>query len=826
MRARSLASGLALALAACSSGEALSPAPIPLDVAGGFNLRLSSDRARLTIASADGRVLLDGLPPATLTDSLAAPLFGFGVRDLTTTYEMQAGSFKPQVHLGGPWRVARSLARTAAGLDLLDEAGATLGHLRLDTPEDGHLVVSVEPGEGPERHFTWGFACDAGDHFAGFGAQSMDVDHRGFTVPTWVMEQGIGKMDTDTYGGNWPLTGPRHASQVPIPQYLAKRGYVLTTETDLRSIFALCSESETAARVEIDLPAKIHLFDGPTPKDALARATATFGRPRMPPDVAFAPWLDAIYGDANVRAVAEKLRAEGIPSSVIWTEDWRGGDQQGDDYSLKEEWEVDPTLYPDMKGLADHLHGLGFDWHVYFNPFVYKGSKAWDETAPFGFLVQTPDGTPYTFLGAKLSTCGEIDLDNPSARTWAVGKMRKAIENGADGWMNDFAEWLPTDAVTFAGPSLPRHNVYPVLWQETAREAIDGVHDGHSRLFFARSGWFGTPALADVVWAGDQSSDFKPDDGMPTVLPIGIGLGVVGISTFGHDVAGYQSLYSLTDKELFFRWTALGAFTPVMRTHHGTKPLLEWNWQKDAETTAHFKRYTAQHMALFPYLKGLARVAADTGLPIWRGLMLAYPQDETTWGIKDEVMLGDGVLLAPVMTAGATSRSVYLPKGTWYPWAGGAAVSGGGMTEAPAELAEIPVYAAAGAVVPTLPEGVMTLTRGSAEVPDAASVGDDRVILAFLGASGAFTEAGGLGYAIEHVAAGSGARTVTWQGAAVKACDAGKTAPCVESGADGVTAYVTGPGTLTVSAGGQVVAKLSASGGKAERKLRWVVRGP
>ncbi|MFT3764416.1 MAG: glycoside hydrolase family 31 protein [Minicystis sp.] len=422
-------------------------------------------------------------------------------------------------------------------------------------------------------------------------------------------------------------------------------------------------------------------------------------------------------------------------------------------------------------------------------------------------------------------TPGSSILDNPAGRAWAVGKMRAAIMAGADGWMNDFAEWLPTDGLTAAGPSLPRHNPYAALWQETAREAIDGVKDGQERLFFARSAWFGTPALADVFWAGDQRTSFAVDDGLPTVLPIGIGLGLVGISTFGHDIGGYQSATNdPSTKELFFRWTALGAWSPVMRTHHGTAPKLEWAWDKDDETIAHFRRYAALHMTLVPYLEGLARHAADHGLPMWRGLMLRFASDPTAWGIKDEVMLGDGVLLAPVMTKGATDRPVYLPEGSWYPWSGGAPVKGGAMVTAAAPLAEMPVYAAAGTVVPTFPDGVMTLTHGSAAVPDASSVGDDRVVYAFLGASGGFTESGGLAYDIEHVADAGGALSVQWQGKDLTACDAAKTAPCVESTADGAIAHVIGAGTIEVRASGKTAAKLTATGGKADRKVGWVIR--
>ena len=739
---------------------------------------------------------------------------------------MEFGAFDPTVTVNGPWRVAESFRVAADGtLQLLDQNGALLASITWSAPEPGHLVADVAPGAGPERQLSWGFACDADDHFSGFGAQQMDVDHLGFTVPTWVEEHGIGKEMDDTFSPQWPLLGTRHASLAPIPQYLSRRGYILTAESDLRSLFALCSESPTAARVQIEMPSSVHLFDGPTPADALQRAADTFGRPRMPPKMAFAPWLDAILGDANVRDVAKKLRAASIPTSVIWTEDWRGGGFSGDNYTLAEEWEVDTTLYPDMKGMSDELHGEGFDFFVYFNPFVYMTSKAWPETAPNGFLVQHTDGSPYTFTGAKFTDCGLIDLDNPDARAWAVQKMQNAIALGADGWMNDFGEWLPTDGMTAAGPSLGRHNLYPVLWEQTAREAIDGVEDGQQRLFFGRSAWLGSAPLVDVLWAGDQLTDFDPDDGLPSILPMAIGLGIGGISTYGHDIAGYQSA-TVPDstKELFFRWTELGAWSPVMRTHHGTQPLLEWNWQSDADTTAHFARYARQHMALVPYLQGLALYASQTGLPMWRGLMLAFPADVAAWGVKDEVLLGDGLLLAPVMTQGLTARPVYLPAGRWYPWAGGAAVAGPATVNAPAPLTEIPIFAASGALVPTYPDGVMTLVHGSAAVPDDTSVGDDRILHAFLGADGSFFEAGGLTHQLVHEGDTSGALGAAWNGIPLAACDADDTAPCLAATPDGATAYVVGPGTLDVTSNGTPAAKLAAPGGSPARKLTWLLR--
>ena len=459
-----------------------------------------------------------------------------------------------------------------------------------------------------------------------------------------MQEEGIGKdLTTDDPTVGWFLVGRRHSAYMPLPEFLAKRGYVAVADTVARSTFALCSERDDVARMELELPVTLNLFYGPDPHDALGRATAHFGRPRVPPAFAFAPWNDAIFGSASVRSVANALRAAGAPSSVIWTEDWRGGTWSGDNYTLKEEWDVDRTLYPDFEAVASDLHATGFKWLVYFNSFVEQDSAAWPETAPQGYLIQQSDGTPYTFQDAKFTNASMVDLTQPAAVAWAVGKMKAAIALGADGWMGDYGEWLPTDALLTGGTGLDEHNPYPKLWQVAQRQALDDsmAADGVERLSFVRSGWLGTAPLADVFWAGDQRTDFETDDGMPTVLPIGIGLGLVGVSTFGSDVAGYQSATNPTStKELFFRWTELGAWSPVMRTHHGTQPKLEWSWQSDADSTAEWVRYAKLHMQLAPTMRSLAQAAHDTGVSIWRPLAVEFPSDAASWPVADEVMVG------------------------------------------------------------------------------------------------------------------------------------------------------------------------------------------
>jgi len=840
-----LAAAAVVVVAAC--GTSHDAAPPQIGSIAGFGLALHGSTARLVVSAPDGTALLDGLdssgdvgtPPATYANDDAPPMTGFAVRDVSTSYKMQFGSFDITDTPGAPWRVARSAQWDGAEgspITLVDGSGATLATI---TPRkglsDGHIVFDVEPGPGPERRFSWGFRCAPDDHFFGFGAQTWGTEAHGETIPIWVQEEGIGKdLTTDNPIGPWYLTGRRHSSGMPLPEYLSGRGYMLVAETNQLSTFALCTERADVARVELQMPVRVHLFEGPDPHDALGRMTAQFGRPRVPPAFAFAPWNDAIFGSENVRRVANKLRALGIPSSVIWTEDWRGGTWTGDHYALEEEWDVDRTLYPDFESVAQQLHGQGFKWLVYFNSFVEQDSKAWPETAPNGWLIKQANGSPYTFTDAKFAPASMLDLSNPAAVAWAVGKMQAAIALGADGWMGDYGEWLPTDATLAGGSGLDLHDLYPQLWQKAQRQALDAAiaKDGVERLSFVRSGWLGSPPLVDVFWPGDQRTDFEPDDGMPNVVPMGVGVGLSGISTYGSDIAGYQNATNgPVTKELFFRWVELGAWSPVMRTHHGSYPKLNWNWESDEASTQHWARYARLHVALAPYLRGLAQAAHDTGVSILRSLAVEFPGDGPSWSTADEWLLGPGVLVAPVQVQGATSRRVHFPPAVWYPWWGGAPVAGPGDGSVGVPLSEIAVFARAGTIVPTYPDGVQTLVREPSSAAAASTVGDDRVVYAFAGASGAFQEApdassaGPLSYTLTSAGpAPAGDASATWNGAALPACAAGAHASCFAAASDGVTAYVTGPGSLVVSRAGATAATLVASGGSATRTLTLIVR--
>src|SRR5690606_8014718 len=125
----------------------------------------------------------------------------------------------------------------------------------------------------------------------------------------------------------------------------------------------------------------------------------------------------------------------------------------------------------------------------------------------------------------------------------------------------------------------------------------------------------------------------------------------------------------------------------ILRTHDGNRKDVNWSWDRDAETTAHFARMSVVHERLVPELLVLAEDAGRTGAPLVRHLVLAYPSDRQSRTTHDEYLLGDRLLVAPVTQAGATSRSVYFPPGSaWFHVFTGARFEGGTTADVEAPI--------------------------------------------------------------------------------------------------------------------------------------------
>jgi sulfoquinovosidase len=714
---------------------------------GGAQVEYDSDSSILSI-SASGQVLLSG----TLSQ--------WGFRTADALFEMEFGMFNVEEFSDGEFQgPAQVLIQPESSeqeilLDMQNMDGASIGSIRIHAPKAKHLTVELSTSESYNRS-QMVFDCLEEDHFLGFGAQTHDVDHKGQRIPLWVSEQGVGKLDTNELPDLWQVLGRRHTTHVPQPVTVTSRNTALVLETSAYSVFDLCAtKTEELALENWEGSLVLHLFFADSPIEVMSGLTDFVGRPPLPAPWLHAPWNDAIFGRDNVLAFAQFLRDNEIPSSAIWSEDWRGGADSGDLYRLSEDWRLDEELYPDYTGMTETLRDLGIYHQVYFNTFLYDDADVYPEALESGYAVLHEDGEPYHFAGvnAGFSQSALVDLTNPDAQAWTKNELKKALDLGSRGWMADYAEWMPVHrAVVHSGedPALA-HNRYPVLWQQMQMEVLEENDLLDEAIVYVRSGHLFSQGHTQVIWAGDQRTSFDTDDGLPTVIPIGLGLSAAGYLFYAHDIAGYQSSTNdPTTEELFYRWTELGAFSPVMRTHHGTHARFNWNLSTDENTTAHWKRYASIHIRLYPYARALAKEATENGVPMWLPMGMLYPADDV-WGIMDQFFFGDALLVAPVVHEGMTQRDILFPSARFAPMlTAGEAIQGPATVTVDAPLAEIPVYIRAGGIVPLTENTPLTLLESVSGMDDLDSTNGDRVVYVGLGANGSFTEIDGASYSLE-----------------------------------------------------------------------------
>jgi alpha-glucosidase/alpha-D-xyloside xylohydrolase len=284
------------------------------------------------------------------------------------------------------------------------------------------------------------------------------------------------------------------------------------------------------------------------------------------------------------------------------------------------------------------------------------------------------------------------------------GRHRPLVALGVDGWWPDDGDELPIEA------RLARHRCYyegPL--QERPGERPWSLH---------RNGYAGAQRFGGWVWSGDVQSRWAT---LAAHVPVGLNHSLSLTPFWGTDVGGFVPTPELTG-ELYARWFQFAAFTPLFRSHGRTWKLrLPWGWDTgetgpveardvpdrselhNAAVEPVCRRYLELRYRLLPYNYTLLREACDTGLPPMRALWLHHPDDPEAVRLGDEYLWGRDLLVAPVVEQGVKARRLYLPAGTWYDWWTGARGVGPGWLERPVDLATMPIYARAGAIVPLDP---------------------------------------------------------------------------------------------------------------------------
>ena len=221
-----------------------------------------------------------------------------------------------------------------------------------------------------------------------------------------------------------------------------------------------------------------------------------------------------------------------------------------------------------------------------------------------------------------------------------------------------------------------------------ARASAEGIllHRPNTRPFVVtRAGYAGIQRHA-IVWTGDNSSVWEH---LSDAVQMFQNLSVSGVPFCGGDIGGFLDN---TTPELFLRWLQFATFTPFYRNHSniGTIDQEPWAFGEKVETIA--RKYIELRYQLLPCLYGLSEQAHRLGTPIIRPLFWHFQDDPVAVATSDQFLLGESILIAPILRQGATARSVYLPRGEWFDFWSGKKFAGAQhvVTHAPLEI--IPIF--------------------------------------------------------------------------------------------------------------------------------------
>jgi len=278
------------------------------------------------------------------------------------------------------------------------------------------------------------------------------------------------------------------------------------------------------------------------------------------------------------------------------------------------------------------------------------------------------------------------------------------MKMGVDGWWPDEGDWFNLFE------RMKRHQLY----YQGPLSTIPGLRPWSLH----RNGFLGIAKWGGWVWSGDTESSWKTLEGQ---IAVGINHSLSLSPYWGSDIGGFYPNEELTG-ELYARWFQFGAFCPSFRSHGRTWwTRLPWGWGSDnmgpkenkenplqSEMNNKLiepitKQYDELRYQLLPYNYTLAWEARNKGLPFMRSLWLHYPEDSIARKTGDEYLWGRDMLIAPVYQKGVTSRLVYLPKAVWYDWWTNSKQAGGTTISRSTDLATMPIYVRAGAIIPMDP---------------------------------------------------------------------------------------------------------------------------
>jgi alpha-glucosidase len=529
---------------------------------------------------------------------------------------------------------------------------------------------------------------DPNEAFFGLGARGGPINRRG---RTFVMHN----VDSAGYG---EFTDPLYIS---IPYYigiLKGNAYGIFVDNPADPFFDLDSSQTNTVLFGAEAgELNYYVMTGPEP----SRVANTYGRltgfNNLPPKWSLG-YHQSRYGyrsQIQLTTIANQFRSLQIPCDTLWMDI--------DYMNSLSIFTWDPGNFPSPVQFNQDLDALGFKRVNIMEPLIQTGDPLWPFADRSGYFVQNPDGTSLV-TNIWYGDVSFIDFTSSAAKSWYEQSLAGFLSAGTNGLWNDLNEpaenFMPQATFSFKGSprtSLQTRNIYALTELSVVNDVQTKVHPNDRPWAISRSGYSGIQRYS-ANWSGDTLSSF---DSLRVSLEMSISMGWSGQNFFGHDIGGFLGS---PPAELYIRWLEFGSYLPLFRTHSTNTSAPREPWSFGDPYTGIARSVIGQRYKLLPYIYSLFQAASTTGAPVIAGLPFYFPTDTNTFSEDQSFLLGPSLLVAPVITQGAVSRTVYFPQGaSWFDYYTDAVHTGGSTATVNAPLDTIPVFVRAGSIVPSGP---------------------------------------------------------------------------------------------------------------------------
>ncbi len=493
-------------------------------------------------------------------------------------------------------------------------------------------------------------SLDIEEHILGLGEKPFELERRRTKLTMWNSEPSGYTVYTDPIYSSTPFFISVDKNK--------KTGIFVNYPGKVTFDFGVSDYGNTTITVD-NTGAEIFVITKSSIKDIIKEFTMLTGKPFQIPDWALGHTISrySYFPEEKVIEVLKNYKESVKVDCVYLDIDYMNG------YRL---FEWDKNRFNNPTDMIKKIHKLGSKTVTIIDPSIKLDQNYESFKDGLGNYCETDSGELYS---EKMWPGRSVypDFFNKNAREWWGKKIKRWVSNyDIDGiWLDMNEPTVFNERRTFDKDVIHKlddgrklhhdevHNAYPLMEAMATKEAL-----GKDSFVLSRAGYPGIQKYA-AMWSGDTKSSWED---MKIQIPLLLSMSISGMPYVGCDIGGF---IGRSDPELLSRYYQMCSLFPIFRNHKDKGYNDQEIYNIETKYAQRIKKAIETRYNFIKYIKSLAVESSKYGTPIIRPLFYEFEDDENTYHINDQYMLGSKILFAPILERGATGRDVYIPNGNW-----------------------------------------------------------------------------------------------------------------------------------------------------------------